>query len=255
MSAKARMFLKRLFEWCGLKIRRTDNEQFFDFEALLWHRMHRSKPFRFIQIGACDGKRFDPIHDFIKANSSTIEGVVVEPLPDLYAALCRTYAACQGIQPINCAIHNSATTMPLHRVRSSSLGTLPEWAIGISSFDRSHLHRLGIPDSAIEEVSVPCQTLAQLIEITGFSSVELLQIDTEGYDAEIILSIDFSSFCPTVIRFEHSRNSQGMPDKTYHQVIDHLHAGGYEVIPVESDAIAFQRSILETSSPAGNLRV
>ncbi len=243
-----RNFLKACLRRCGLTVRRTDNEQFFDFEALLWHRLHRSNPFRFVQIGACDGVRFDPIHRFIVANHTRVRGVVVEPLPDLFESLCRTYAPYPGITPVNCAIHNSASSMTLYRVRPDQQSSLPEWAVGVASFDREHHVRLGIPESSITPVEVPCKTVTQLLAEAGLDSLDLLQIDTEGYDAEIILGLDPSRLRPTVIRFEHSLQSGGMSPATYRRVIDWLHAAGYEVIPVDSDAVAFQRSILEPSS-------
>jgi FkbM family methyltransferase len=245
MLQRLKSAAKRLLNRCGLVIRRTDNEQFFDFEALLWHRLHRANPFRFVQIGACDGVRFDPIHRFVVENHSRIRGLVVEPLPDLFAMLCQTYRPYPGITPVNCAIHNTAGTMTLHRVRPDRLGELPDWAVGITSFDPEHHRRLGIPDEAMTRVEVPCQTLTGLLAESGLNGLDLLQIDTEGYDAEIILGLDFSQIRPTVIRFEHGLGGGAISMATYRRVLDCLHGAGYEVIPIDSDAVAFQRSILE----------
>lgn len=50
------------------------------------HALGRREPgLRFLQVGAMDGKRFDPVYAFAKHYAW--RGLVLEPLPDLFALL------------------------------------------------------------------------------------------------------------------------------------------------------------------------
>ncbi len=49
---------------------------------------------------------------------------------------------------------------------------------------------------------VACITLHQLVERNGIERLDLLQIDAEGYDYEILRTIDFSRLRPRFINYE-----------------------------------------------------
>jgi len=235
--------IKRLFARCGLRVSRVSNYEFFRFESLLYWRLSQISSFEFIQIGGCDGVRNDPIHHFLKQNQNEVRGVVLEPLPDLFEQLEQTYRTFAHVVPLNLAIHNEQREMTIHRVDPSKLKDAPEYAVGISSFDPNHHRRTNIPDEMMTEVVVPCRTLTEIYLEHHFQKLDLLQIDAEGYDAEIVLGINFETVNPAVIRFEHGVKSGTM---TWHQledVIAHLHIHGYECILQDSDAIAWKRTL------------
>ena len=235
--------LKGLARTCGYRITRLDNTNFFDFEALLYLQLARSTEFRFVQIGACDGISFDPIHPFVTRNHARLRGLVIEPLPDLFVQLQHNYRNYPRIVAVNCAIHNTEKQMTLHRVDPARTDGLPEWAKGIASFSRRHHELSGTPSDVIVSETVACTTLADLLEAHQFSSLDLLQIDTEGYDSEIILGIDYRVLTPTIIRFEHGLHVGTMSSETLERVAEKLHQNGYELVIEASDAIAFQRNI------------
>jgi hypothetical protein len=54
--------------------------------------------------------------------------------------------------------------------------------------------------SAVEKVQ--CWTFHQLLERHGLDHVDLLQIDAEGYDYEILRTVDFSRVRPRFINYE-----------------------------------------------------
>ena len=62
----------------------------------------------------------------------------------------------------------------------------------------------------------------------------------EGYDAEIILNLDFRSIRPRIIRFEHGLQHGTMPKDKFSEVIRFLNKNGYQVITEQSDATAYQ---------------
>jgi len=50
---------------------------------------------------------------------------------------------------------------------------------------------------------IECITLKSLLQKHEVKKIDLLQIDAEGYDSEIIKSIDFNAIKPKIIRYEH----------------------------------------------------
>eukprot|EP00288_Rhodomonas_lens_P002868 CAMPEP_0177732996 /NCGR_PEP_ID=MMETSP0484_2-20121128/23431_1 /TAXON_ID=354590 /ORGANISM="Rhodomonas lens, Strain RHODO" /LENGTH=346 /DNA_ID=CAMNT_0019246311 /DNA_START=43 /DNA_END=1080 /DNA_ORIENTATION=+ len=59
-----------------------------------------------LQIGACDGSSFDPVHDILKHLSWG--GLLVEPLPDIFRRLQHTYAAFPLVTLANVAVTSAA---------------------------------------------------------------------------------------------------------------------------------------------------
>ncbi len=236
--------LKHLARSCGYRITQIDNIQFFDFEALLYFQLARSPEFRFIQIGACDGVSFDPIYPFVTRNYERLQGLVVEPLPDLFGQLLDNYCKFPSIVPVNCAIHNTEKEMTLYRVDPARTQGLPEWSKGLASFSQQHHELTGIPQDVIVSQKVACMSLSELMAAHQYPRLDLLQIDTEGYDAEIILGIDYRALRPAIIRFEHGLREETMSNDTFQNVVDKLHQHGYELAIEDSDAIAYQRNIV-----------
>ena len=68
---------------------------------------------------------------------------------------------------------------------------LPDYAKGVASFNKNHLLKFKIPDESIIEEDVECISMDSLFRNLEIDRLDLLQIDTEGYDAEIIREIDF----------------------------------------------------------------
>lgn len=244
--------LKSLLQACGYEVRRVENTEFFRFESLLYRQLDRVETFDFIQIGACDGIHADPIHRFAHRNRDRIRGLVVEPLSDLFQKLRHTYRRCPAITPVNCAVHNHAERMQLHRVDPQRLNEAPPWAIGISSFEENHHLRSGVPSHLMVSTTVSCRKLSDLINEYGFRKIDLLQIDTEGYDADIILGHDFNWIAPRIIQFEYGGPSQTMPAAKLRSVVTRLHEFGYDMIFLDCDVVAWERSIgASTESPGG----
>jgi FkbM family methyltransferase len=192
-------------------------------------------PLKFVQIGANDGVRFDSLYSIVTARRCS--GIVVEPLPDLYQRLQANYADYPGIVPVNVAIHERECSLPLYRVRPASIGRYEGWATGIASFDREHLIRHGIQSEDVIAQDVACVPLMTLLAQTGMLDANLLQIDTEGYDAEIIKMIEFAAFRPRLIKYEH----KNMTDTARGEITGLLLMNGYLTTTEATDTIAWRR--------------
>ena len=77
------------------------------------------------------------------------------------------------------------------------------------------------------------------IKANSIESIDLLLIDTEGYDYQILMSIDFNKFKPKIIRFEHGIRNQVMTISNFKDICNHLNSFGYQIITESYDATAY----------------
>jgi hypothetical protein len=68
--------------------------------------------------------------------------------------------------------------------------------------------------------------------------INVLIIDTEGYDAKILEMVDFELVRPSIIRFEHGMKSDVMSKETLLAIISRLNSYGYQIIVEDNDATA-----------------
>ena len=242
LSRKIRQHFERFLHARGYRIEKLSDVHFL--ESLLYSHLKNHDELFFVQIGANDGKTSDPIYQFVTLNQRRVRGLVVEPVRDYFEQLKKNYAKYPNVTPVNVAIHSSEKEMTLYRVDPDKLKDLPQWAKGIASFDRSHHELSGIPAEAIVPETVRCTTFDQLLADHQVSRIDLLQIDTEGYDAEILRGIDFDAVQPKIIRFEHGLAEGIMSRETFSSIADMLHAQGYELVVESHDATACQRETM-----------
>jgi FkbM family methyltransferase len=191
---------------------------------------------RFVQIGANDGVMSDPLHAFVV--KTAWRGILVEPVPYLFERLRRNYPARPGLVFENVAIAAEPGQRPFYYLRETvGDSALPDWHAGLGSFLREVVvkHAGDIPDLEDRLVvqDVPCLTFAGLCQRHGFDQVDLLHMDTEGYDYEIIKTIDFTRYRPRLLVYEHHHLSPA--DRV--ECLQRLQAAGYECIGEGLDAI------------------
>ena len=74
----------------------------------------------------------------------------------------------------------------------------------------------------------------------GVEAIDLLQIDTEGYDGEIIRMIDFRTRKPAIIHFEHGMPNGIMTPAEFKQCASLLMDNGYLIATEYFDAVAYR---------------
>jgi FkbM family methyltransferase len=190
----------------------------------------------FIQIGANDGQLEDPLREFVVANPW--RGILVEPVPYLFERLRRTYPLRDGLVLENLAISTHTSTQPFYYVRESAgEADVPGWHAGLGSFSRDVVlkHAYAIPDLEQRLVTavVPCLTFAALCDKHHVQQLDLLHMDTEGYDYEILKLVDFERFRPRLLVYEHHHLSAA--DRAACRA--RLAAYGYEAIEEGLDVI------------------
>lgn len=180
----------------------------------------------FIQIGANDGMALDPLRTQVVCRRW--KGVMVEPVPYVFERLRQRYVNHPRITLVNAAIADQEAMLPFY-----SLGELKPgeevwgWYHALGSFRKDVVlkHQYLIPDieKRIEEIQVRSMRFETLCAQTGITQIDLLQIDTEGYDYEIIRRIPFAQFKPKLIVYEH----QHLSPEDRKACRDLLHQQGY----------------------------
>jgi FkbM family methyltransferase len=189
-----RKWIKRFLGDRGYRLK--DASRFFIMMELLYAKTPR---FKFVQIGANDG--VDALREFVGIYNCS--GLVIEPLPDLFETLRRVYLPFPNVVPVNVALHATEPTATLYRIDPAKLAELNlPWVAGLGSFSPEHARRLSIPPEAVVKEQVACAHLMDILVRYQALDAHVLQIDTEGYDAEIIKMIDFARFRPVLIRYE-----------------------------------------------------
>jgi hypothetical protein len=91
-----------------------------------------------------------------------------------------------------------------------------------------------IKSDQITSSDVECVTLDHLIEEYEMEPLHLMQIDTEGFDFEIVKSLMASSVRPTVVRYEqlHLTNAEK------EQALKMLAEEGYRFLCTRQDVLA-----------------
>lgn len=194
------------------------------------HELLRNPRLTFMQIGAFDGVGEDDLRALVLAHK--LRGVLIEPQPDAFARLQQTYRNVPNVTLLQAAIAEREGIRNLYCKRGE--------ASMAASFDREHLRRHGIADDEITAQPVACHTIESALHTAGLTSVDLIQIDAEGYDWQIIRSIDFERARPRIIRFEyrHLRPHDG------DTCLAHLASHGYRFILEARDIIAHQSANL-----------
>ena len=169
----------------------------------------------FVQIGAMDGMRFDPIYPYVTRYGW--HGLLVEPVPDMFALLQMNYAGCDGLIFENCAIAEKDGTATLHRIDPQiRRHGVDDWVLGITSLypDRGVM-RPGILKEReatllkehLVKIEVPALTLPSLLAKHAVEKIDLLQIDVEGADWMVLSQLDFARYRPKIIRLEYAHLS------------------------------------------------
>ena len=220
-------------------------------EVLVEQQLNVDDRFFFMQIGANDGLRTDPLRPLVLKHR--LAGLLVEPLPDMFRRLVENYAGQPQLRFENCAIGPQDGEQPLYRVSPDA--PVPDWAHGLASFDRRNLsgQRQGIPDldRYIETVTVPVRTVDAVLRRVGVASVSLLLVDTEGFDYQIVRCAIECGLRPSILVYEHV-NLLPATQRTCQLL---LKEHGYRFIEVGMDTYALRtESVLRTSIASPKLK-
>jgi len=184
-----------------------------------------------VQVGASDGSLNDPLADFLA--SLECRAVLVEPLPEPFRQLSGRHAARPGIVCRQVAIDRAEGKRALYTITDDC----PYMGGQLTSFSRDHLLKNGVKPRHIKTIEVPTMPLSRIVSEAGIERVDLLQVDTEGFDDVVVRMALGLPVPPRFINFEHLHLSK--------EAIGNLHrdlrSGGYSWVKSDWDTLAWER--------------
>jgi len=176
-------------------------------------RLHRFAQRRtdvfFVQVGANDAQAGDPISLYVVRDGW--RGILVEPVPELFARLQQRYANRAGLVFENAAIAEQDGRRTFYRLNREA-SEVYELADQLGSLEREVIlsHAEQIPDiqKYLEEIEVACVSFGTLLDRHAVDHIDLLHIDAEGYDATLLQSFPWDRFLPRVVLYEHKHLSE-----------------------------------------------
>lgn len=211
------------------------NYKLYSFKRSLEKTFKTNKEFSFIQVGANDGISFDDLYDFVTKRKSF--GVVIEPVKSYFEELKSNYLNFPNIVPVNMAIFHQKDVLDIYKINPEKSSIYPDWVKGIASFDKEHHKKTNIKAEDIIIEKVEADHLMNIIDSNfkgDYSNIDLFQVDTEGFDYDVIKMIDFKKLHPKIIKFE----SVNLNDLQKKELAKKLNKEGYVLFNEGGDSIA-----------------
>jgi FkbM family methyltransferase len=184
-----------------------------------------SRPIELLQIGACDGVTSDSIFSYIK--SGKINAFLVEPSSVNYGKLKEFYKEEKNATLINVAIADRDEKRPFYTVKDEGRWADVGWARQLASFYKSHLLKHDIKEEEIAVEEVECSTLSTILKKYNIKDLDILLIDTEGYDGEIVKMALKQNVLPNFIVFENAQLVQMYSQKELDELYTMIYGKGY----------------------------
>jgi len=185
---------------------------------------------RFVQIGANDGVYQDMLHYWVRKYNWV--GVLVEPIAEKLEECKTNYSGCKGLTFENCVISEVTGEREFFYapITTVSSAIKPVWK-KLEGY---------LETGEYEKRIVPSLTFMDLLSKHGIRSVDVLCIDAEGYDGEIVESIDFGKCRPLVIIYE--ERNKGRKIERASEICSMLRDNGYKLTRYKNNRIAYRTS-------------
>jgi FkbM family methyltransferase len=180
----------------------------------------------FLQIGAFDGVTGDDLYRAV--HKFSLSGAVVEPQKEAFRLLQANYSGLKTtVTLLNVAISEHDGRKPFYVIDGAP--PEPYWLPQLASFSKdvilSHRHAIPGLEAMIRTTEVDCWSFDTLFLRLNRQTVDLLYIDTEGYDANLLWAFDVPRRAPSIIVFEHKH----LLTPEYLRAIEMLLGSGYSV--------------------------
>ena len=165
----------------------------------------------FVKIGANDGLTGDPCSEILLRHANW-RGLLVEPVPYCFQRLRENFSDTTRytLEPV--AVGREAGSVKFYYVSEDAkqnIKDLPAWYDQIGSFSREHIlkHLEGSLEPYVCELTLESIPLSAILLRNDVQICNLLHIDTEGFDYEVLQTLDFSKIKPGCIFIEHAHLS------------------------------------------------
>lgn len=190
-----------------------------------------------IQVGAYVGDTGnDPLAGFLKRNFDPARpeflprarAILIEPVPSYFRALQANYAHLPNVTCENLAIAGEPGERPFYRLGVDPRDHgMPEWLGQLASLRADRVTTLwdenegahGNPaewqrfyNEHVVSEPVRCDTLGSVLRRHAVTRVDLLVVDTEGYDYEVLKTVDWRAWHPRFVNYERTLLGQAEPE-------------------------------------------
>ena len=181
----------------------------------------------FAQIGANDGRKNDPL--YYRILKYGWKGILVEPDLANFKKLKENYKHLSGLVFENAGIGPEHGDMLFYKIKDITEQE-PGWYDQVGSFDKKTFLKniafgKGLVQRMVTEL-LPVMTFDELLKKNNLRQIDLLHLDTEGFDYRILRSIDFAKYNFRMVLFE----SEWMTKSELKEIVQILRKQGYLVV-------------------------
>jgi len=214
-------------------MRSQSSNSALNIKNLLKNYCNQNKLRTLLQIGANDGKRFDELNYFIKKYK--IKSVLVEPINKYFNELKNNYLNCEFVKIENSAVSVDNEISYLFMVNEKYINRYDEHIKGINSFKIKHLIKHGVKKNHIERKKINSLSISDLINKHDINELDLLYVDTEGYDGKIVYEFIKSSKLKPIIIFEYIH----IENKFFDKLINLLNTEKFKFFAINENLICY----------------
>lgn len=182
------------------------NKPYFDPPAKWVNQYLDNQELSIVQVGSNDGLTGDPIFKLVQKNKNW-RVLFIEPVPYLFDRLKKNYNIESRFTFENSAINDGSyqTFYFVSEKAKEHIPNLPNWYDQLGSFYKKNIikHMNGILKPFIEERKIKGMTLKQVFRKNNIDTLDMIHIDTEGYDWIVLSQLDLKKYSPTIILYEH----------------------------------------------------
>ena len=251
---KKNKLLKKILGALGFKVfpkETIKTERFiesasFNSGDLIKLLINKKKINNIIQIGANDGKSDDFLRNSINTNTNVL---LVEPIKSAFEQLEKNYSGYKNVKFVNKAIDIKSGKRDIFSVNPKYYDFYEKkyqsndvsWLTVLASFHKNHLEYHGIKSNHIQSTEIDCINFKELIDQYNFENLDLLVVDTEGYDEILITNfIQNTNIRPLIIlEWIH------IPKNKAEDLIELLELKNYKFLKLSKDLICSQKDYFE----------
>lgn len=178
----------------------------------------------FVEVGAFDGESFSNVSCLSDRGWA---GLMLEPVPEFAAQAARRHAGNRSVRVIRSAIGSHAGQIQM--TVAGSLSTANEDMIdNYAEIDwaRDHVRNTHV-------IAVPVATLDHILEVEGApNSIDVVSIDTEGFESEVLAGFSIERWNPRMIIIELADFHPDLVDRCEEdrQIARQIVSQGYEIV-------------------------
>jgi FkbM family methyltransferase len=195
----------------------------------------RRENFFFVQVGANDGITDDPIRRYLTRYHW--RGILIEPLPDVFARLVQNYRHEPQLIFENAALADADGTAQFFIADDAGEKNLTVF----SSLRRDAVERalswrrdMHTARERIRPIEVKTRSVKSLLDQHRISRIDLLQSDAQGYDCKVVRQFLDCGLRPQIIHFEHIHADRNALHECYQRLVH----DGYQFNEMTNDTVA-----------------